>query len=212
MLSPPTRRDRLRIATQEEIVGLAMDQVAEGGAAALSLNGVARRMGLSGPAIYRYFSGREALLARLVADVFAGLADALEAARPERGDPSVRLRSIARGYRAWALGHPHQYVLLTTRVREPEARRAMVAQTGRARDVLIAALDDLDPWARPGWAPTFSVVVWQRLHGHMALELEGLHDVMGTDPARLYESELDAILRDALRAGGEVRPRPSPTR
>lgn len=175
-----------------------MAQVADGGPAALSLSGIARRMGFSGPAIYRYFPGREALLARLVADVFASLVEALRAAPAEGTEPEARFRAVARAYRAWAITHPREYALITARVRDPVARRDMLAATDRARDLLIAAAAGFG--GPPAWARTFSVVVWQRLHGHLTLELEGLHEAMGIESAPLYESELDALVGQAQAA------------
>ncbi len=76
----PSRRARLREQTLAEIKEHALAQVAEAGAEALSLNAIGRAMGMSGPALYRYFASRDALLAALVADAYDDLADALEQA------------------------------------------------------------------------------------------------------------------------------------
>jgi AcrR family transcriptional regulator len=59
----PTRRERVRLQTLDEIKQHAIQQVAAGGPSALSLNAIAKAMGMSGPAIYRYFASREQLLA-----------------------------------------------------------------------------------------------------------------------------------------------------
>ncbi|HEY4096552.1 MAG TPA: helix-turn-helix domain-containing protein, partial [Baekduia sp.] len=60
---PPTRRERQRTETLTEIRTRARAQVDEGGVAALSLNAIAKAMGVSGPALYRYFASRDDLLA-----------------------------------------------------------------------------------------------------------------------------------------------------
>jgi hypothetical protein len=83
-------------------------------ASALSLNAIARQMGLTAPALYRYFADRDAPLAELVIDAYDDLADALEAAVAEQPDTrsADRLRAFAAAYRAWAISQPHRYRLL----------------------------------------------------------------------------------------------------
>jgi AcrR family transcriptional regulator len=49
-------RQRYRAQVQEEIKQHAWEQIASAGASALSLNAIAKQMGMSGPALYRYFA------------------------------------------------------------------------------------------------------------------------------------------------------------
>jgi AcrR family transcriptional regulator len=111
---PTRRRERLRQATLAEIKLLAWQQIAESGAAALSLRAVAREMGMTSSALYRYCPSREALLTALVRDGFSSLADALEAAEAELAvrELGERFIRIARAYRAWSLAHPSEYALI----------------------------------------------------------------------------------------------------
>ena len=74
-----SRRERNRIATLAEIKATARAQMAERGAAALSLREVARQMGMSSAAIYRYFANRDELVTALIVDAYADLAAALDA-------------------------------------------------------------------------------------------------------------------------------------
>lgn len=111
----PTRRERLRAATISEIKGLAWRQLAEVGAAALSLRAIAGEMGMTSSALYRYFASRDDLLNALVVDGFSSLADALEAAESEldadMGSGESWLR-LAAAHRRWALEHPTEYALV----------------------------------------------------------------------------------------------------
>ena len=107
-LTTPRRRDRLRTATLEEIKSLAWSQVAESGAAALSLRAIARDMGMTSSALYRYYESRDQLLDALARDAFSSLADTLEEA--ERIDGSFL--PLVRAYRRWALGHAVEYALM----------------------------------------------------------------------------------------------------
>ena len=110
-----TRRERVRLQTLGEIKQHALAQVTAGGVAALSLNAIAKAMGMSGPAIYRYFGSRDELLAALVTDGYGELADAVQQARPPRPHaappPGASPRSTE-AYRAWARANPYRYELL----------------------------------------------------------------------------------------------------
>src|SRR5215212_3692645 len=109
-----SRRARLRAQTLAYIREHGYAQIAAGGPTALSLNGIAKAMGMSGPAMYRYFGSRDELLATLVAESYEALADALidAAAQARRRTPEGRLRAAAAAFRAWALAQPHRYRLV----------------------------------------------------------------------------------------------------
>ena len=68
----------------------ALRQLAEGGPQALSLNAIAKELGVSGPALYRYFAGRDELLTELVADAYDDLGAALEYAHARKTEGGVR--------------------------------------------------------------------------------------------------------------------------
>ncbi|MEW1615599.1 MULTISPECIES: TetR/AcrR family transcriptional regulator [unclassified Streptomyces] len=109
-------RARYREQTRAEIKNLALRQLAEGGASALALTRIAKRMGLSGPALYRYFTGRDDLLNALIRDAYddAAAAMARAAARSTRASHGgrARLHDLAEAYRAWAVAEPHRYLLI----------------------------------------------------------------------------------------------------
>ena len=108
----PTARERVRAELTAEITDAARRQLAEVGAAALSLRAVAREVGLVSSAVYRYFPSRDDLLTRLIIDGYDALGAAAEAAdRPDEA-PRERWLAVCRAVRAWALAHPHEYALL----------------------------------------------------------------------------------------------------
>lgn len=111
---PLTRRERLRLQTLDEIKQHALTQVAEGGAGALSLNAIAKAMGMSGPAIYRYYASREELLAALVTDGYGEVARVIREAADAgaRRRPERRLADVSDAYLAWARANPYFYELL----------------------------------------------------------------------------------------------------
>ena len=113
---PPrqTARERVRAEITREITDIARSQLAEQGAAALSLRAVARDLGMVSSAVYRYFSSRDELLTALIIDGYDALGLAVEradAAQP-RADYPGRWRAATRAARGWAVDRPHEYALL----------------------------------------------------------------------------------------------------
>jgi AcrR family transcriptional regulator len=109
-----TRMEKRRNATLDDIKSTAWKQVAELGAASLSLRAIAREMEITAPALYRYYKDRDALVTALLIDAFDSLSDALEAARDEYGtdDHVGRFRAISRAYFEWAAADPQKYLFL----------------------------------------------------------------------------------------------------
>lgn len=108
------RRERLRRATVAEIKTVARAQLAEEGAGALSLRRVARSMGMTPSALYRYVPSREELITMLISDAYNSLTDTLEAARDAipAHDHVGRWLVVTRSYRGWALEHPTEFALI----------------------------------------------------------------------------------------------------
>jgi AcrR family transcriptional regulator len=108
----PTARERVRAELTAEITDAARRQLAEVGAAALSLRAVARELGMASSAVYRYFPSRDELLTRLIIDGYDDLGAAAEAADDPAVAPLDRWLAVCRAVRAWARAHPHEYALL----------------------------------------------------------------------------------------------------
>jgi AcrR family transcriptional regulator len=111
---PLSRRDRVRAATVTEIKGTARRILVTEGVDGLSLRAIAREMGMTAPALYRYFPSREDLVVHLIADLYDELAGTMAAARDAQApaDTPGRLRAACRAFRHWAVGHPREFALL----------------------------------------------------------------------------------------------------
>ena len=109
-----TRRERTRAATVREIKTTARRLLVEQGAESVTLRAIAREMGMTAPALYRYFDSHEALLSAVVADVYDELADSLEAARDTVATqhPGARLLEMGREFRHWSVEHPREFGLV----------------------------------------------------------------------------------------------------
>ncbi|MET8542430.1 TetR/AcrR family transcriptional regulator [Kitasatospora sp. NPDC004799] len=209
-----TPRERYRAQVREEIKAHAWEQIATAGASALSVNAIAKRMGMSGPALYRYFAGRDELITELVRDAYRSLADTLGAAAAEGAD----LAGLARVLRGWALADPQRYFLVygtpVPGYRAPADTTAVADEVMRTLVDACAALAPAGPDAREAPFPTHLLghrdwageqpappevlhrflVFWTRLHGVLSLELAGHFTGMGFRPELLFEAELDGLL------------------
>ncbi len=119
----PSRRDRVRAATTQEIIQTARKLLVQEGPDAVSLRAIAREMGMTAPALYRYFDSHEELLRHVVADIFTELGDHVRTAIHEAADLSAAdlpeaevmvLKMIAgcREFRAWTLTHVPEFSMI----------------------------------------------------------------------------------------------------
>src|SRR3954471_586630 len=107
-MAPPEGgvRARARAALIEDIKAAARRQIAEGGAAALSLRAIARELGLVSSALYRYYESRDDLLTALIIDAYDAVGTVAEEAVPARGDFATRWLAVAKAIRGWAVANP----------------------------------------------------------------------------------------------------------
>jgi AcrR family transcriptional regulator len=208
------RRQKYREETRQEAKRIALEQLAEDGVAGISVNAIGKRMGVTGPALYRYFANRDALLTELISDGYHELADTLERAIAAGGSPVDRLRAGARAMRAWALATPHLYLLLFgTPIPGYEAPAHTLDAASRSMAALLSAagadtrppgqgtLDrQVTAWGeRMGYGDRtarqlhWGLVVWSRLHGHLSLEVTGQFTLTQVDPELLFNAEVDAL-------------------
>ncbi|MGI5376956.1 TetR/AcrR family transcriptional regulator [Streptomyces sp. CA-251387] len=206
-----TPRARYRTQVRTEIKERAWEQIATAGASALSLNAIAKQMGMSGPALYRYFGGRDELITELVRDAYRSLADTFRAASEGGAD----VTALAHALRGWALRHPQRYFLIygtpVPGYQAPDDTTAISSEImatlldacaalplGGPATPFDAHLEDHRDWADGHPAPPAALhralTFWTRLHGVLSLELAGHFTGMGIDPAQLFAAELDDLM------------------
>lgn len=217
MAEANTPRARYRGEVRAQIKQLADAQLAEVGPAGVSLSAIARDLGMSGPALYRYFASRDALLIELVTDAYNDLADAVADAVGE--DDASALNDFAWAYRAWGLAHPHRYRLLYQPPipgfdpNTPE----LVGAAQRSMTTLLRVLgamtlpthtsvaESLVP-SFADWASSLGMdippaivlratMVWSRLHGFVSLEISGNFALIAPDARDLFVAEVNSLLR-----------------
>lgn len=117
MVQAPRRRDRVRAATTAEIKQTARRILVAEGPDAVSLRAIAREMGMTAPALYRYFGSHEELLKHVIADIFTELAadirGAIVSADAESGgDMTAKVLAACWEFRQWSLSHPREFGLI----------------------------------------------------------------------------------------------------
>ncbi|HEY2314620.1 MAG TPA: TetR/AcrR family transcriptional regulator [Streptosporangiaceae bacterium] len=226
-----TPRERAHASTLSEARAIASRQLAEGGIEALSLKSVAVELGLTGPAMYRYFASRSELLTEVILGAYGDVAAALSAAaQVTRSEVAAeRLLAVASAYRRWALEQPHLFRLLyvapvpgydANAARLVDAATACMevilslfdqaiaergAQRGPCRAMAEPPADAASRGARHGHDPEAvqrGVITWTRLYGFIRLEIEGAFQSMGLDADSLYRREVEE-LTTALGRGNE---------
>ncbi|SFS42182.1 TetR/AcrR family transcriptional regulator [Saccharopolyspora flava] len=219
-VQPRSPRERFREQTRNEAKQVAMEQLAESGPSGISVNAIAKRMGVTGPALYRYFANRDALLTELVADGYRDLAEVLEGVVREhrRKAPENRFREVAVAFRAWALEGPQRFLLLFgTPVPGYVAPEETFELADRAFRSVLEPLAALAPESPPSGAldrqllswrerrggpqpplPALrkAVRAWSRLHGVISLEVTGQFAGTGVDPEPLFRAEVESVLAE----------------
>jgi AcrR family transcriptional regulator len=215
---PSTIRERYRAQVRAEVKQAALAQLAQAGPGGISISAIGKQLGVSGPALYRYFASRDDLLTELVIDAYHDLADALTAAASHVSSPGPRakLEALASAYRSWALAQPHRYQLLfgpPLPGYDAHARR-LIDAAQKSMNLLLDILSEagdrapippqplasqLAAWAQPhhpGIDPAAAlraVLIWSRLHGIVSLEITGNYASMGLDPGQLFETQLATL-------------------
>ena len=145
-------------ARASEIVVAAREMLDEHGAEALTMRRLAERLGIRAPSLYKHLPDKAALEAAVIATGLEDLAVALEESLHNAAEP---LAALTAAYRAFAVAHPHLYLLMTNRPLPREHLPQGVED--RAAAPVLRATGDL---AR-------ARAVWAFAHGMVVLELAG---------------------------------------
>jgi AcrR family transcriptional regulator len=170
--------------TREKILAQAVVMIEKKGA--LSLQDLARKLGIRAPSLYRYFDSRERLMAAVGLTGYRKLADFIRATT--RRDPS--LRAAAWAIRRFARKHPGLYRTMNetdARHEDPQEAREVT------REVLAAAFGERVPDDRISSLGAALTSIRAFVHGFAMLEIAGqFQNERQLD--RSFEAGLDALL------------------
>ena len=206
-------RARYRRQVQDEVRARAWEQISGAGVSALSLKAIATGMGMTAPALYRYYASRDELLTELILSTYRDLAEWVEAAS-DNAPPGGRIPAIANAFRQWAVRNPQHYLLLygtpvpgyhapdsatvlAQRIFTPilaafgAATRHDSASTGES--IIVRTPSEATRLDSEATARKRSVTFWTRLHGILSLELAGHFAGMDIDTEQLYQDEIRSL-------------------
>jgi AcrR family transcriptional regulator len=143
----PTRNRRA------EILEAAAGLFAARGFHGVSIEDIGAAVGISGPALYRHFSGKEALLGEMLLDISERLREqgARLVTTADPATPEAALEALIRGHVEFALSHP---ALIRVHEREldnvPEPARRAIRRLQRLYvEEWVTVLTDLHPSCPP---------------------------------------------------------------
>jgi AcrR family transcriptional regulator len=161
---PRSRRGEGRLLRTEILAAATELLDATGDERAVTLRAVARRIGISAPAIYPHFPDRPAIVQAVVQQGSAELADRIRSAVAAAGDdPHLRLIAACRAYVDFARSRPQRYRAMFG-AHDPDDPAAPVAE---AVLILTEALADCVAAGRSTSADpgADAISLWVGLHG-----------------------------------------------
>jgi len=217
MTQAPTRQQN-RIDTEARIVAAARQLLVDQGE--VTLRAVARELGLTAPALYRYAPNHQELV-RMIAiaiDTEVGERIAAAADRQPADDPAARLIAACIEFRQWALANRKEFALVFTNVdveciKEHDESSGLVfagllLALWAADPFPVPSLDDLDPGLaeilRDPQAPVDPATPadlegltwllqrgWSRLYGTVTLEVFGHVDPRIVAEGHLFRAMIE---------------------
>ncbi|MEO8724298.1 MAG: TetR/AcrR family transcriptional regulator [Sphingobium sp.] len=160
---------------RDRIVRIAERQAVELGMERVSMHSIARALGWSATALYRYFENKDAILAAARTAALDRLSDLLEAAMGGAGDIWSRSREVGNAYIDFAFQNPEAYRLIFE-LSQPDdgVYPALDAANARGRSNMIRYVEtmvaegalDADP-------ELLAYTFWAALHGVVSLKMAG---------------------------------------
>jgi AcrR family transcriptional regulator len=147
MTTPVTARDRAKAERSDAILHEASLLFSERGYNGVSLEDIGAAVGVSGPAVYRHFAGKQALLGAVLVKVSDDLVTGGTAVAAAHDSDEGRMRALVRFHVDFALTHA-EVIRVQDRdvVHLSPADRSEVRRLQRAYiDLWIRALEPLQP-------------------------------------------------------------------
>ncbi|WP_306365022.1 TetR/AcrR family transcriptional regulator [Nocardia sp. CC227C] len=142
-----TRREQLKAQRRQQLLEAGARLIADRGFLGMRLDDLGAAAGISGPAVYRHFPNKEALLVELLVGISQRLLDGGRAVVADAATPRAALTALVDFHLDFAFGDP-ELIRIQDRDLEnlPEAARRQVRRTQRQYvEVWVAVLRDLHP-------------------------------------------------------------------
>ncbi|RKG81710.1 TetR/AcrR family transcriptional regulator [Corallococcus terminator] len=189
---------------RDALVETALELLAEGGGAALSVAEAARRTGVSSAAPYRHFPNRESLFAAAAERSAVALAEAFEKAMARAESPVEALAATAAAYVKFVVKRRAGFDVIFSDEIDARKEQALATAGRRLMDML------LEPALRiTGGDGTAAVTLLENhaaaAHGYATLYLVGLLNRRGrsTDMVATEAARVSRTLAEAAAAGAD---------
>lgn len=142
-----TRREQLKAQRRQQLLEAGARLIADRGFLGMRLDDLGAAAGISGPAVYRHFPNKEALLVELLVGISQRLLDGGRAVVAAAGNPHEALERLVDFHLDFAFGDP-ELIRIQDRDLEnlPDTARRQVRRTQRQYvEVWVAVLRDLHP-------------------------------------------------------------------
>lgn len=194
----------------EQLAVTAVELVEHKGHTAFSLREIAAKLGVTEPAIYRHYAGRDALLAEVALRGFERFVTAVETATENTADPFEQLTAFGREYVRFAVANAGWFRLQYSRAWSEELGRLpgvgeRLAPAEAARQRFLARIAGAFENTELDAADIYRLL-WGTAHGLAMLVVERSFQLVQTDEERIAAAD-DAlrILVDSLRTSAEPR-------
>ena len=176
-----------------EIVAAGRELLEAGGLDVVTMQAVAKRVGVRAPSLYKRLPSRAALIAAIGASAFEDLGRQI-APLARDPDPAAGLRSVAAAFRAFAHANPRAYQLMFMNL--PPDARPPTAENASAAAPLLALAERL---VGPDHSLEASRLLTAFAHGFVSMELTGAFR-LGGDVDEAYRYGVDTLV-EALATG-----------
>ena len=193
MARPSLRPDEIE-SFRERLCDAAMETFAEEGYEAVTLRGLAEKLGCSHATPYRYFADKQEIFAAVCALGFDRFADALERAARGIDDPEERLRALGRAYFRFATTQPHAYrIMFELRESAGVSHPRYKVKEIRSWQAILQAVElAIQADVLTGDPDVVAHQMWAGLHGLVSLHLSGKLS-LGKSAKSLLEPLMDTL-------------------
>lgn len=211
-LAPARKRRGEGHTRRDEILQAAKELFLSEGYGATTIRKIADRVGVSAPALYLYFSDKEAILIALCDQTFCFLVDRIREIGEEGLAPRQQLRRCGEAYVRFGLQHPQEYWLTfmagitPKKIKEQGGHRAKnldPAQPGATGAIafqhVVSLLRNVEAAGiKLNYPPeTAAELLWMGLHGLVAALINN-PDFPWTNRDELIAGMLDVVTKGVL--------------
>lgn len=192
--NPRGEGERLR----REIIDAAAAVIGEQGPGGLSLRGIARKAGVTAPAIYAHFEDLDSVRRALIDSTFADFTEYLRSKGDGQRNPVDRLRALCRAYADYGVAHPQQYAVMFGPLVKPatdEVAESIIEMPGGEAFALLlnairACIDAGGSRSRNPYDD--AIAVWVALHGYVGLHA-GIPDIPWPPAGALLDTLVERL-------------------